>query len=176
MSARDNHTISAFGAFRSPGSNLLPLGLQRLPGLAVPARPHGLHYLTDHPRQSTAPVHPQPLGPRPVECLFVGRGAVAVQQAGRGEGAGPDPAGHEHDVRAGSVPVGVIGEDDRSLSAAHGPRFLAEEMDLEVVGQGAEQLQGAEDVEQLDAIEEHDDASWRRGSSMVTLAPPPRAH
>jgi hypothetical protein len=51
----------------------------------------------------------------------------------------------------------VIGEDDRSLSAAHGSRFLAEEKDLEAVGQGAEQLQGAEDVEQLEAIEEHDD-------------------
>jgi hypothetical protein len=32
---RDNHTISAFGAFRLPGGDLLPLGLPRLPGLAA---------------------------------------------------------------------------------------------------------------------------------------------
>jgi hypothetical protein len=37
-------------------------------------------------------------------------------------------------------------------------------MDLEAVWQGAEQLQGSEDVEQLEAIEEHDDdAPWRPG-------------
>jgi hypothetical protein len=63
------------------------------------------------------------------------------------ERAGPDPAGHEHNVRAGSVPVGLIGDNDRPLSAAHEPRPLAEEKDLEAVGQRTEQFQRAEDVE-----------------------------
>lgn len=62
----------------------------------------------------------------------------------------------------------MIGDDDRPLSTAHGPRFLAEEKDLEAVGQRTEQFQRAEDVEQLEAIEKYD--ADARVSSMVTVA------
>lgn len=70
----------------------------------------------------------------------------------------------------------MIGDDDRPLSTAHEPRLLAEKKDLEAVGQRTKQFQRAEDVEQLEAIEQRDaDAPWRTGLVDGPGGSPPRA-
>jgi hypothetical protein len=52
--------------------------------------------------------------------------------------------------------VRVLGNDLRSLRAAHRARGWADDVELEVVRQHAEDLEGTEHVEEFEPVEQHD--------------------
>jgi hypothetical protein len=144
------------------------------------------------PARLRHPLDARPLLAGPREGPLVGRGPVAVKQPGRGEqggarahrgdqaGAsrpagqpgqeagvlherpGAAAAGDEHDVGGRHRFVREVSHYPPAVGAAHGSASGAGQDQAELVGQGAEQLQRAEDVQGLEAVEQ-DSRNGARG-------------